>query len=355
MKSTSLIEWTENLDCNPHYFSTTLYVSDATLFTVYNILDMKSQSITLSESFIIFWIKTKKTIRRFFYIMFQLLAVCFLCRTIVILGSTSYLEVARSCFQFNGTTSEDSSGFNVPPEILVDQFNKVILDWTPKASCTSAVVMFFDHMGLHRGIHYDGWPHEYRETRFYREYGLASLNMFEDEEWIRIKVVRNPFDRLVSSYIHAMKFDVVLNMDRVVLDNMTFSDFVTYIESKNVDELYDLGSRHVGFQHRRYEYCFYLRNTAVYQVVKVEDAESALTALNEVLTGHPLHLKYKSDHYVSRTEHYKNFVGNIPWYMLRDNIPLFYKQFYNEDLRKRVEQLFHLDLQIYNYSFLQTF
>lgn len=284
--------------------------------------------------------------------MFVFIALWFLLQSWTVFGG-SYWEVAQHCFHQNNT----SAGARpiIPAEILSDRFHKVLLDWTPKASCTSAVVMFFDHMGLYRGVHYDGWPHEFRETAFYREYGLASLNMFEDTEWVRVKLVRNPFDRLVSSYIHSMKFEVVLNMDRTVLDTMTFADFVSYIESKTVDELYGLGSRHVGFQHRQYEYCFYLQNTAVYHIVKVEDADATLSPLNAVISGQPLHLTYKSDHYVARTMYSQGFVGNISWGLIKDNIPMLYRQFYDEDLKHRVQKLFHLDLVIYNYSFPETF
>jgi hypothetical protein len=79
------------------------------------------------------------------------------------------------------------------------------MDWTPKAACTKAVEMFWNEMNITRGLYYpeDAFVHMYRHD-FYKQCGTISQDMLESSKYYKFKVVRNPYNRAVSSYIHIM-------------------------------------------------------------------------------------------------------------------------------------------------------
>ena len=86
--------------------------------------------------------------------------------------------------------------------------NKFIFLWTPKAGCTTVTKLVFGAMGiLDEANAYGEWVHTYRSEVFsikYRDW-VATEKQLLDENYIKMKIVRNPYLRAVSSYLSANK------------------------------------------------------------------------------------------------------------------------------------------------------
>jgi hypothetical protein len=48
-------------------------------------------------------------------------------------------------------------GMKISPSSLVDYKRKILMEFSPKADCTSATVMFLAHMGYRYGLEFSGW------------------------------------------------------------------------------------------------------------------------------------------------------------------------------------------------------
>jgi hypothetical protein len=87
---------------------------------------------------------------------------------------------------------------------LYDKKNKVILDWSHKCGCTVTTRMFFDAMGLLGDVKKfrSGGIHTYRTKKFRYDHPVTTRDILSSENFL-FKVVRNPYTRVVSSYIDA--------------------------------------------------------------------------------------------------------------------------------------------------------
>lgn len=67
-------------------------------------------------------------------------------------------------------------------------------------------MVFFQLGLLNEALDYHHWVHNYRIDIYYKqkEY-LANLNSVLSPDYLRIKLVRSPYQRAVSSYIHAIR------------------------------------------------------------------------------------------------------------------------------------------------------
>ena len=294
---------------------------------------------------------------------------------------------------------------------LIDNRRKILLNWTPKAGCTAAVKMFLADMGIREGEHYTGWAHDFRIMTFYTKCGRADPCVYQDPSWYRLKIVRNPYDRVVSSYIHILSrahsgHEHFKNHAHVVLNktmpHVSFNDFLMYIEkcieaSPANPELYD--NDHLHWQCMDFEYKAWLEGRSVFnRVVKVEDLDNGLAEVNR-----EAHTTFSSDftssHYAVRKKFSigdldfedsgsslgilttrattlasiksedmeatseaaagggaigvaRLYVGRTPWGKIKEyGIPEDYGAFYDESARDLVTKIFKYDVLVYNYSF----
>lgn len=83
----------------------------------------------------------------------------------------------------------------------------LILIYSPKAGCSSLTKWFFYQTGLlAEASQYSSWIHRYRnDVLMTRPYRIESINLLNDSVLPVFKLVRNPFDRAVSSFIHMIR------------------------------------------------------------------------------------------------------------------------------------------------------
>jgi hypothetical protein len=80
---------------------------------------------------------------------------------------------------------------------------KIMMSWSPKVASSKSVMIFLSGMGFFYGINYTD-AHPFREQLYAKHCGIGSPCLMHDNSWFKFKIVRNPFDRAVSSYLFMM-------------------------------------------------------------------------------------------------------------------------------------------------------
>jgi hypothetical protein len=120
---------------------------------------------------------------------------------------------------------------------LSDAHKKLRIMASPKGGATLATQIMFRKLGLmEKAIAYSpySWIHEYRSKVFMKEHPLVPCQQSCGSDWLCIKIVRSPLDRIVSSYIHVMLYKVLYFPELVATVKLTgkqtedasFADFV---------------------------------------------------------------------------------------------------------------------------------
>ena len=123
--------------------------------------------------------------------------------------------------------------------ILVNKENNLMVGWTPKCACTTVCKMFFSEIGLlDEALDFHPFIHQYRQ-RVYEPKHPILTNYFNDKNILKFKVVRNPYRRVVSSYVHYMRDEYTENNHPIINqlkrigheepNNITFIDYLNYL------------------------------------------------------------------------------------------------------------------------------
>lgn len=210
-----------------------------------------------------------------------------------------------------------------------------IIDWAPKAGCTVVCKIFFDYMDeLEKSLKYDDWIHNLR-PKYYKKYGKVDEKLLLSNNFIKIKFVRNPYSRAVSSYIHVMKTHLKNNFNN---EDMSFYTFLLYLEKKN----------YPSDPHYAMQMCCLEKEDTFDHIIKIENLEKEIKNLNKLYN---LNYDFSSSHHVIK--HTSNInVSNVKFSQI-SNTPT-YNNFYDKNL---VFKLYKDDIIRYNYTFedfLQT-
>lgn len=213
-------------------------------------------------------------------------------------------------------------------DALIDRDKKIIMDFTPKAGCTVAVKMFIDHMGLLDDVRKKGynWIHDYRAGVFYPKFGKVHLTDWCNPEIFKFKVVRNPYTRAVSSYFKYLE----------KFQDVSFYEFIEIFLQKQ-----GLAACDPHYQMQSLQTDEYLN-----KVVKLENFEEEIQKINELLntnfktnyTSFHHHEKLPPSHFIGMEKRRNSKV-----------IPA-YKDFYNEEIKNIIYNLYKRDFISYNYS-----
>ena len=93
---------------------------------------------------------------------------------------------------------------------LVREGFPVICCWSPKAGCSTVLKWFLQHNGeLEEAYRYSDWIHDYRVDRLFQEPGYEPLcrRALRSDHFRVIKVIRDPAQRAVSTYLHYLRVE----------------------------------------------------------------------------------------------------------------------------------------------------
>jgi hypothetical protein len=141
-----------------------------------------------------------------------------------------------------GPSSELGRLLWTDPRPLIHTRKRMIVVFSAKSACTSAVIWFFHQLGHGKAARdYASWPHRYRTEVYYksRMYRLAferDLSTFS-----LVRIIRDPFERAVSSFRHVQKGGVadkamakILGRRDMATAGLSFSEFLDFLERCNL-------------------------------------------------------------------------------------------------------------------------
>lgn len=223
-----------------------------------------------------------------------------------------------------------NNSFNIHPN------KRIIVIWAAKAACSTFNCMFFKHEGLlKKALSYDKCIHKYRRhyinTNTINKLRIDYINYVPYTRYIQFCV--NPYRRAVSSYLHAMKHNYI----GIKNLNISFLTFLERILSGDIDN----NSHHS-------KQTFYKNNYTNIHVVKMEYLETELPIINNKFK---LHYKiYDKQNVIKKSNGINLFVGDKKWLDMKYQIPNNYKSFYNNTIKKLVEQIYGEDIKNLGYT-----
>ena len=235
--------------------------------------------------------------------------------------------------------------------------NKFIIDYSPKAGCTIIVKTWFDYMGVldealnfevfRKGRKIKGWVHNFTETFLQRFGGISGDDLYSSD-FIKIKYVRNPYNRAVSSYIHCCKHPFLF--EEFAETNPSFNEFLLLLYSKKL-------GINCGHEHYRLQNSF--PKVEYDDIIKIENLKNETKKLNK---KYDLNLNYSFNcksmpwhHQVEKKNKIDNFfnisASDVRKYLFKNkNLPV-YDSFYNDEIKQIVYEIYKIDIKTYGYQF----
>lgn len=226
--------------------------------------------------------------------------------------------------------------YNTSKCIIVDN---TVVDWTAKAGCTAVISMLFKKLGvLERAqkYHETGWIHYYREEVINKTNKSTFTQMLTDPNLYKIKFVRCPYRRAVSSYIHACKHPKL----RAKLPgdgDISFIYFLNLLHTKALS--YD---PHWCLQTKQLE----LNNNIFDKIIPLEDLPKQLDTIRNHIDLEPV---LYNKHHVKYDDNIHNYVGRVKWSNI-NHIPA-PRYFYCNESKELVDYIYKHDITNYNYKY----
>jgi hypothetical protein len=238
---------------------------------------------------------------------------------------------------------------------LISLEKNILFGFTPKAGCTGISKLFFNHIGeIEKAMSFGALTHQYR--KIYSQTNPVKFEHFNSKKIVKLKFVRNPYTRAVSSYFHLIKNRVyaeeIINFIGVKsIDEISFNMFLSFLATQNLKRC----DPHIGMQFLPGENQLFFFD----EIIKIEELEERLDSINKkykIKIAFPLNLK-KSNHHLKKIQTTELFVGDFPstYFINGDTQKLAipnYKFFYNDEIKNKVENLYKLDFDAYKYFFL---
>jgi hypothetical protein len=236
---------------------------------------------------------------------------------------------------------------------FVESANLAVM-WSYKAACTTVIKWVFQQNGLlSEAMAYNSWVHKYRLHHYQKsERYLSRLKRLSSGAFEVVKVVRNPLDRAVSSYIHAYRhgYDdeaIAKVVQRPVARRQRFSfrEFVAYLEQS--DLLYCNPHHRVQVAPIERHVLFRTRPS---KIIKIEHGLNA--ALGELERGLGLPATdftnpvFESDHHTLRAAQ-AGLAADLV-HIPKDAVPPA-AMFYDRELAEKVARLYAEDFRHYGY------
>jgi hypothetical protein len=124
------------------------------------------------------------------------------------------------------------------PRPLIDPAKRIIVLFSPKSACSNVAIWFFHQLGHAAAAQdYNQWPHRYRgvyyKSELYRRAFRHDLSRYSV-----IRVIRDPYERAVSSFRHVHRngsadhlIARVLGRSDIATSGLSFSEFLDFLET----------------------------------------------------------------------------------------------------------------------------
>lgn len=240
---------------------------------------------------------------------------------------------------------------------MIDNEHKIVIFTSPKASSSKSIMIFVSSMKYFYGINYTQAQHF--RIEYQKHCGEGSSCLMHDNSWMKIKVVRNPFYRAVSSYLFMMHegfLPVSGSTSSSVIKkkgkaNISFHILIDLLLFKaNGFWTFDCAG-HIEKQISPIEKLYWERNdpSPFNFIIKSENFESDWTEVSRLTNITFTNNNDKPNHLAVRNNKSTSYVGDTPYGIL--DIPENYGLFYNDVIKAKVARLFNDDLIIYNYTY----
>lgn len=236
---------------------------------------------------------------------------------------------------------------------LLNPDKDLVFFWNPKAGSTLVCSLFFHHCSLHDEVtQYSGTIHEFRRKKYYDIYGRITLRKICDNT-LKIKFVRNPYYRSVSSFYHCLRY---LSKHKINLE-LSFMDYLNMISSNDLMNKNIQLSNHIAIilKHCSIQYNI-IEDNFLNHIIKIENIENDLlnlqkntglnlskylTNTNKINTSESKYkyTKKQSDKDLS----HKKF--NTMHHELYN-----YENFLNQDTENLIYNIYQLDIRNYQYT-----
>jgi hypothetical protein len=228
----------------------------------------------------------------------------------------------------------------------------IIFFWSPKSGCTSLIKWFYFQIGkLDEALKYDSWVHTYRLQVYQKQpgylYRIAEQLLFNKKD--SYKLVRNPYTRAVSSYLAAIYNETLLNQIAPGAKDtgISFKEFLFKVKEIGADN--PKLDPHIAQQYIQDEELF------VKNHIRLENFTAEIKSLEQKfkLKNSPLHEFVKSPHHLTQAMQSNGRQSFADTRFSRQTIktPLpDYTDFYNDETKKLVQELFKNDFSHYGYA-----
>lgn len=236
--------------------------------------------------------------------------------------------------------------------VLWSPEHRLMVGWSPKAGCTMVKRHLIEYMGLTDAAAETGkWVQTY-SYHYHQKYIVIPAWEW-GRNYLKLKFVRNPYHRFVSSYSHAIRFnqiaptlarDLGLNQPREV----SFEQFLGWVEQQVAQRGWKRIDPHIAPQYKKEEARFGWDRTIPIENMKEELAELARNGGPNIQH----HAEYKNNwHHVERHAEPIAEAWRQPYEALQSEAGLpDYDAFYTENLRQRVAALYADDFVKYGYG-----
>jgi hypothetical protein len=246
------------------------------------------------------------------------------------------------------------------PKILVNTDKQIGLIWSAKAGSVFAIKWFLYHLGqLELAKSSTTFIHQYRSKLTENPQHVLDLKaaLRLKDEYQFIKLVRNPFSRAVSSFIHCL--NMVKKNNQVAINLMTKSQTIPLKEQYSFEEFIeriselDINNCNIHWRVQKHK-AEREEIITVNHLVKLEESINGFKKIESSLRLEPssiLEFTKSNHHNRKANDHNGSFLGQLPLnFKVRANTPK-YNFFYNDDLKNKVYTIYKEDFETYDYPY----
>ena len=199
----------------------------------------------------------------------------------------------------------------------VDNINKIVVTFTPRAACSKSFSQFLDLVGLlDDGLSYDNFIHHYRCRLIDKNCSYIKIDELVKNNYTFIKFIMNPYIRAVSIYTGLVTNNF----------NLSFREFIKHILNNTIGNILNKNDNY-----HTYPQYIYGEESIITKYIKINE--------NEKYT-----IKLANDTYYE-------ICGDISRKNVLPKLPKSYKHFYDDEIKTMVETYYKNDIEKYGFSF----